>query len=417
MRDAHALEREQIVPSTTRGWRTPARGALERGAAAGIRHALLRAIATVVGARPSDTLLHPPLTLDTTRVRPAPVTQIDADDPVVAYVLAAPVATSVDHLPDNSPTVRALRTAGVRLVMPLMSQGVLVGLLNLGPRLSEEEYSADDRALLNTLSAQAAPALQVAQLVREQQGEARERERIEHELRVARLIQQTLLPRELPRLPGWHVAAHYKPARAVGGDFYDFLYFSDGRVGIVIGDVTDKGVPAALVMATTRSILRSASQGSTSPGVVLKRANDLLCPDMAPNMFVTCFYAVLDPQTGRLCFANAGHDLPYQQHDGTVTELHARGMPLGLMPDMHYEEGETVLAPGDSILLYSDGLVEAHGPRREMFGFAHLAALLANLSSSEPLIAAILAELEAFTGPGWEQEDDVTLVTIQRQRS
>src|SRR5690242_7287114 len=139
-------------------------------------------------------------------------------------------------------------------------------------------------------------------------------------MRIARLIQQTLLPKELPALPGWNVAAYYQPARAVGGDFYDFLALGDGQLGMVIGDVTDKGVPAALVMATTRSILRTAAQGETSPGHVLQQANNLLCPDIPPKMFVTCLYAILDPEPGRIRYANAGHDLPYQRHaDGSVT--------------------------------------------------------------------------------------------------
>ncbi|HKS71429.1 MAG TPA: SpoIIE family protein phosphatase, partial [Ktedonobacterales bacterium] len=248
---------------------------------------------------------------------------------------------------------------------------------------------------------------------------ARARERVEQELRIARLIQQTLLPRDLPELPGWQLSAYYQPARAVGGDFYDFLYFDDGRLGIVIGDVTDKGVPAALVMATTRSILRSAALGSDgarplSPGAVLERTNDLLHPDIPPKMFVTCLYAILDPQSGQLRYANAGHDLPFQRSGMQVCELRATGMPLGLMPGMRYEEKETALNPGDSILFYSDGLVEAHNPEREMFGFPHLADVLGSRPKDIPMIEVLLNELTLFTGPGWEQEDDVTLVTLQR---
>jgi serine phosphatase RsbU (regulator of sigma subunit)/anti-sigma regulatory factor (Ser/Thr protein kinase) len=285
--------------------------------------------------------------------------------------------------------------------------------------LSEQDYSTDDRGLLTTLATQAAPALRVAQLVQEQQAEIRARERLEQELRVARLIQQTLLPKDLPALPGWQLAAYYQPARAVGGDFYDFLSFPDGRLGLVIGDVTDKGVPAALVMATTRSILRAAAQGGGSPGQVLERTNDLLCPDIPPKMFVTCLYAILDPDSGQLRYANAGHDLPYQRHAGAsggapVTELRARGMPLGLMPHMRYEEQETVLEPGDSLLLYSDGLVEAHDPQREMFSFPRLMRLVGEHAGGKELIDFLLEQLATFVGPGWEQEDDVTLVTLQR---
>ena len=350
------------------------------------------------------------------RAQQAPV-DIAPDDPLVAYFLDTPGAVELDRLRLDSPALTALKAAGVAIAIPLVSQGELVGVLNLGPRLSQQEYSSDDRGLLNTLASQAAPAVRVAQLVRQQQLEARERERIEQELRVARLIQQTLLPKDLPAIDGWQLAAYYQPARAVGGDFYDFLPFVDGRLGIVIGDVTDKGVPAALVMATTRSILRTAAQeGEAAPGAVLARANDLLFPDIPPKMFVTCLYGILNPRTGALVYANAGHDLPHQRQEGGAVELRATGMPLGLMPGMSYEERETLLAPGDSVLFYSDGLVEAHNPQNEMFGFPKLMALMSDWTDTTPLIERMLDELAAFTGVGWEQEDDVTLVTLQRER-
>ncbi len=344
------------------------------------------------------------------------VTPLDIapNDPIVAYFLSSPGTVELDKLHLDSPALQALKAAGVKLTIPLVSQGELVGLLNLGPRLSEQDYSTDDRGLLNTLAAQAAPAVRVAQLVRERQSQARERERIEQELRVASLIQHTLLPKDLPVLPGWQLAAYYQAAREVGGDFYDFLSFEDGRLGIVIGDVTDKGIPAALLMASTRSVLRAAAQRLITPGVVLERVNDSLCPDIPPKMFVTCLYAVLDPSSGRLQYANAGHDLPYQRHRGGVSELRATGMPLGLMPGMKYEEKEVVLAPGDSVLFYSDGIVEAHNPRREMFGFPRLMKLVKEYAGKMDLKDFLLDQLVSFTGSHWEQEDDVTLVTLQR---
>jgi serine phosphatase RsbU (regulator of sigma subunit)/anti-sigma regulatory factor (Ser/Thr protein kinase) len=339
---------------------------------------------------------------------------IAPNDPIVAYFLSSPGTVELDKLHLDSPALEALKMAGVKLTIPLVSQGELVGLLNLGPRLSEQDYSTDDRGLLNTLAAQAAPAVRVAQLVRERQSQARERERIEQELRVASIIQHTLLPKDLPVLPGWQLAAYYQAAREVGGDFYDFLYFEDGRLGIVIGDVTDKGIPAALMMASTRSVLRAAAQRLIAPGVVLERVNDSLCPDTPPNMFVTCLYAVLDPSNGRLQYANAGHDLPYRRYRGGVSELRATGMPLGLMPDMKYEEKEITLAPGDRVLFYSDGIVEAHNSRREMFGFPRLMKLVGEFAGDSDLKDFLLEQLVTFTGPGWEQEDDVTLVTLQR---
>ena len=330
------------------------------------------------------------------------------------YFQTNPNLVEIDNLDSQSPAVQALRAAGTRITVPLVSQGELVGLINLGPRLSGQDYSAADRKLLSDMATQAAPAVRVGELVRQQQAEAEERGRTEQELRIARVVQQTLLPQGVPSLPEWELAVHYQPARAVGGDFYDFIELPEGELGIVIGDVTDKGTPAALVMATTRSLLRPAAQRLISPGRVLELVNDLLHPDIPPNMFVTCLYAVLDPSSGAIRYANAGHDLPYQRTTNSVVELRATGMPLGLMPRMSYEEIETTIAPGDSVLLYSDGLIEAHNPSREMFGFPRAKELVAAHPGGESLIQYLLAELADFTGEGWEQEDDVTLMTLQR---
>src|SRR5215218_6073376 len=467
---------------------------------------------------------------------------IAPDDPILAYLATVSGVVEVEQLDLDSPALRAMEDADIELVVPLVSQGELIGLLNLGPRLSQQEYSADDRKLLGDLSTQTAPAVRVARLVRQQQEaetryrtlveqtpaityvqeplesnnpkavtyvspqyetilgyppeskiideehwnrivhpedrervlaeeartdqtgepfnveyrviagdgrvvwvrdeatlvrdeegqplywlgvqydvteqkrEAQERERIEQELRIARLIQQTLLPKTLPKLSGYDIAAYYQPAREVGGDFYDLFELEDGRLGLVVGDVTDKGVPAALVMATTRTMLRVSAQRLFPPGEVLKRANEELVADIPPNMFITCLYAILDPESGRLIYANAGHDPPYLRHHGSgVEELRARGMPLGLMPGMEYEEKEITLNRGESVLFYSDGLVEAHDPHHEMFGFPRLQRLVGTHRSGESsLIDFLLSELINFTGGDWEQEDDITLVTLER---
>jgi PAS domain S-box-containing protein len=471
-----------------------------------------------------------------------PELEIAPDDPILAYLANASGVVEVEKLDLESPALRAMKESDIELVVPLVSQGELIGLLNLGPRLSQQEYSADDRKLLSDLSTQTAPALRIARLVHqqleaetryrtlveqtpaityvqepiessnpkavtyvspqyetilgyppeshmideehwlrtlhpedrervlieeartdqtgepfkveyrviagdgrvvwvrdeatlvrdeeghplywlgvqydvtEQKREAEERERIEQELRIARLIQQTLLPKTLPELSGYDVAAYYQPAREVGGDFYDFLQFEDGRLGLIVGDVTDKGVPAALVMATTRTMLRAAAQRLFSPGEVLRRANDVLVTDIPPNMFITCLYAILEPESGRLVYANAGHDPPYlRRSGGDCEELRATGMPLGLMPGMSYEEKEIVLEAGESVLFYSDGLVEAHDPEREMFGFPRLQGLVGtHRSGGSSLIGFLLTELTRFTGEEWEQEDDITLVTLER---
>ena len=359
----------------------------------------------------------------------APRLQIAPNDPIVAYLASASGVVEIDKLDLHSPALDAMKASQIKVVVPLVSQGELIGLLNLGPRLSQQEYSADDRKLLNDLATQTAPAVQVAQLVRQQQRQAQERERIEQELRVARLIQQTLLPKEVPDLEGYKLAAYYQPAREVGGDFYDFLKLDDEHLGLVVGDVTDKGVPAAIVMATTRTMLRASAQRLDSPGEVLKRVNDVIVRDIPPNMFITCLYAILNLKSGLLRYANAGHDLPYRRRrrssssksnngGGGAEELRATGMPLGLLPGMSYEEKEIVLDRGDSVLFYSDGLVEAHDPHRQMFGFPRLQGLVgAHRSDGPAMVNFLLSELARFTGEEWEQEDDITLVTLDRSET
>jgi anti-sigma regulatory factor (Ser/Thr protein kinase) len=201
----------------------------------------------------------------------------------------------------------------------------------------------------------------------------------------------------------------------VGGDFYDFIELPDGRIAIVVGDVTDKGVPAALIMARTHSILRAEASRSPSPGAVLARANELLVPEMPNRMFVTCLLVFLEPASGRIVIANAGHNLPYVRSADRVTEVRATGMPLGLLPGVTYEETKAVIEPGSTVLLYSDGIVEAHGPEREMYGFPRLREEFGTLDvPGSDVIDRVLEHLHAFTGPGWEQEDDITMVALRR---
>ncbi len=251
--------------------------------------------------------------------------------------------------------------------------------------------------------------------------ELRERERIEQELLVARRIQQAALPTAVPKLEGWHINPYYQPAREVGGDFYDFHLLSGGQLGLVVGDATGKGVPAALVMSTTCGMLQLAAQAfdSSSPGEVLRQVNEALVARVPLNMFVTCFYAILDPESGRLVYANAGHDLPYlRRRGGDCEELRATGMPLGLITGMGYEQKEITLQAGEAALLYSDGLVEAHDPKGEMFSFPRLRGLVAEHAAEErSLEEALLEELYSFVGEGWEQEDDITLLTLRRSAS
>jgi predicted ester cyclase len=289
----------------------------------------------------------------------------------------------------------------------LAPSGVRITIENIDIDRVVEGKSVEERSLSDT-----SPLWQ-----RRMEQERIERERFEQELLVARPIQQASLPREVPILEGWKISPRYQPAREVGGDFYDFHPLPEGRLGLVLGDATGKGVPAALVMSTTCGMLRLAAQAldSSSPGEVLEQVNEALLARIPSNMFVTCFYAILDPKSATLSYANAGHDLPYvRRGGGDAEELRARGMPLGLMPGMSYEEKEIELDVGEAVLFYTDGLVEAHDPKGEMFGFPRLRALVADHGEEGSLGNFLLEELYSFTREGWEQEDDITLVMLQR---
>jgi serine phosphatase RsbU (regulator of sigma subunit) len=266
----------------------------------------------------------------------------------------------------------------------------------------------------NQMAEQLIDSFNQRQVLAEQSARREERARIDQEMSSAYYIQKSLLPKEIPAPPGWQLEPFYRPASQVGGDLYDFITLPDGRIGIVIGDANGKGMPAALIMATTCAMLRAAAPGALSPGQALGQVNNLLHIHIPPMTFATCFYAILDPKGGKLCFANAGHNLPYLVHGGEVTELHASGMPLGLMPDQEYSENETSLESSDILLFYSDGLVEAHNESREMFGSPRLMSLVQRYSSTGGLIDILLKELEVFSGKDWEQEDDITLVVLRK---
>jgi len=280
--------------------------------------------------------------------------------------------------------------------------------MNLRWRRSEAD-TIRDLQIKNLALSQAYQELQQAQ------AELIEKEKLEHELELAHVIQASLLPGEIPRLPGWQLAAHWQPARAVSGDFYDFLPYPDGRLGVVIADVSGKGMPAALVMAVTVSVLRSVVGPETSPAAILERANQVLHNVTPPNMFITCLYALLDPARECLRIANAGHCLPFKVAASGVEELRPTGMPLGLWPGMHYDEIEVMLEAGSGLLLYTDGMVEAHNPQGEMFGVSRLEASLEGRRFSPQVVEELLARLADFSGEAWEQEDDVTFVVVYNE--
>jgi serine phosphatase RsbU (regulator of sigma subunit) len=306
------------------------------------------------------------------------------------------------------------------LCAPLKTEKRILGvIIMVGDQV--RQFTAGDLKLLNTIAMQTAPAIDIAHLHQM----ALEKARMERELQMAHQVQADLLPRKMPRLDGWRLAAYWQPAREVSGDFFDFIRLSNGKLILIIADVTDKGMPAALVMANTRSVLRAVSASANrkereSPGKLMALANNLLCKDMPMHMFVTCLLMIFDPKTGRICFSNAGHPLPIQRTSLSVLELCATGFPLGIFPRVTYEEREATLGYGDSLLMYSDGLIEAHDPQGDMFGTPRLHQFLERRAGSnnlqgDDLIKFLMARLADFTRPGWEQEDDVTFVTLARE--
>ena len=240
---------------------------------------------------------------------------------------------------------------------------------------------------------------------------------LQNELDVASKMQQSILPTELPSTPDYQVAASMKPARSVGGDFFDFVKLEDGRIGIAIADVSDKGVPAALFMMSSRTLLKGAAIGGSGPGQVLHEVNNVLEEDNESAMFVTVLYAEYDPVTGELAYANGGHNAPVIFHeDGSSTLLPLTdGVALGLMPGLEYRQETVTLSPSDTLVLYTDGVTEAMSPDNEEFGLERLREIFAAapLSDPEAVNTAIFQAVDDFAGDT-PQSDDITCLTLCR---
>jgi serine phosphatase RsbU (regulator of sigma subunit) len=310
-----------------------------------------------------------------------------------------------------------LRSEGFRghAVVPLVVDGHSIGVLMINtrqPRLLDE----DEVRFLSLMANQAAIAIEKARLHREEI----ERERLEQELAIGRQIQLGLLPKDCPVVPGWELAVVYQAARQVGGDFYDFpeLPGQPGRVGLVIADVADKGVPAALMMALSRAMVRTAAANGRSPSAALSLANELILKHSHTDLFVSAFYATLDIHSGRLTYANAGHNRPLwlQISSGEIQELAARGIVLGILEDIELEEREIDVAPGDVLVFHTDGVTEAMDIVGQQFGEERLQAAVAVTpnASAQEIVAAVVYAVRAFTGDA-PQSDDLTLLVVKRR--
>ncbi|MBI4859011.1 MAG: SpoIIE family protein phosphatase [Candidatus Riflebacteria bacterium] len=296
------------------------------------------------------------------------------------------------------------------LVVPLRVRDRTVGVLSVMRRPGSSPFDREDQLLLVAMANQISVALESAGLYQE----ALRKQEMARELAIAREIQMSLLPREFPVVPGLGMAAESMPAREVGGDFYDVFTSNRGHLFVVIGDVSGKGVPAALFMAMARSLFRTVGADAAGPGRVLEQANRLLCPDLKrKKMLITAQCVMYSPRDRKLTMANAGHVWPLHSAGRGFREVELAGMPLGAMTDSPYAEEELTVGPGHRLILYSDGVVECVDSHGELFGFDRLRELVDRLEPGPPprQLEALLAEVIRFKGDG-PLPDDTTAVTI-----
>lgn len=299
---------------------------------------------------------------------------------------------------------------------PLVARGRLVGAKIVGlqrERLGRTPFSSRRINILNGIAQQAATAVVNNQLYKE----SADRARMQQELDVAHTIQASFLPDGSPNIPGCSVATHWQAARQVGGDFYDFLPLSDGKWGIVIADVADKGVPAALFMALSRTILRTVAFNREDPAHVLMRSNEIIAREARSDLFVTVFYGVWDPATERFTYANAGHNPPLLlQPNGTFQALPGHGVALGVLPEIHMKSLSMPLRPGETVILYTDGVTEAINEDFDEFGLDRLqvAARTSARRSASEIVQHVTDNIRDHTGQT-AQFDDMTLIIVKRQ--
>jgi serine phosphatase RsbU (regulator of sigma subunit) len=300
---------------------------------------------------------------------------------------------------------------------PLKTQDHVLGGIVLGRALAQPVFTASDEKLLMALARQAAVAVDNARLHQA----VLEKERLEHELELARQVQASFIPRTTPNIPGWDFAAFWEPARQVSGDFYDFIDHvgaSDHAPlsGIVIADVSDKGMHAALFMTLTRSVMRAATTAHQSPADSVTQSNRLLCADSTGGMFVTLFYAQLDSAKNEMTYVNAGHNPPllYRARTQTLIELTRTGIMLGFDAAMPFEQRRAQFEQGDFIVLYTDGVTEALNARDEQFGEERLRTVIYHHCSASPaiMLQALRNELSDFVGNRL-QSDDITIVIVK----
>jgi sigma-B regulation protein RsbU (phosphoserine phosphatase) len=329
------------------------------------------------------------------------------------------VITSDARLDPRFNMSQSVRLLGLRsiLCVPLRLKERSLGAIFVDNRIQAGIFTQADLDLLNAVANSAATAIENARLYKI----AVEKARLEHELQMARQVQASLLPTDTPQFPGWEFVARWMPARQVAGDYFDFILEPDGQLGIVVADVSDKGMPAALFMALTRSIVRASLDAGLSPQERFQRVNRLICADAQSGMFVTLFYARLDAARNRLTYVNCGHNPPLyfrmgkRAGQGALSRLARTGMALGVDPEASYEERVLDLNPGDFLALYTDGVTDALNTQGQSFELDHLEqVVLENRDRSAVEISAALERaIQEFIGEA-PLFDDITLLVARR---
>ncbi len=350
------------------------------------------------------------------------LSRVPVDEGILGHCLAAGEAIHVVDVKSH-PSFRDAFTRYTddveALLAPLRHAGKDLGVLVVARKHEDGGFSANDFAVFRSAADQSSFAIGNARVHRE----AHEKRAMESELQNAREVQRTLLPQEDPVVAGFRISGTNVPARIISGDYYDYIDLGDRKFGIVIADVSGKGVPAGLLMAMCRSALRSVAPGRTSPSEVLAAVNRQLFPDIREDMFISMAYGILDESSGKLVMARAGHDpaLFFKREEGAVELLRSPGLALGVDGGAVFErvtqDQEVVLQPGDCVLLYTDGVREAVGLDDEEFGMERMsdAFKAAAPLGSEAILIRMQEELRQFTGEG-PQMDDITLVAIEKKR-
>ena len=314
---------------------------------------------------------------------------------------------------------QALDNLGAELLLPLAGRDRLLGFISLGPKRSEEPYTPSDLRLLQSVSTQAGLALEISALVHSLASEAARRERIDREIEIAREVQERLFPQQLPTLPGHSIHGACRPAQGVGGDYYDVLMLDDGSLGLAIGDVSGKGISAALLMASLRASLRGMTMdGPADLARLMNRVNRLVYESSATNRYATFFFSIYQPDDRLLRYVNAGHNPPYVLRGSEIHALEGGGPVIGLLPDAIYEECRLLLEPGDLLLAYTDGISEALNVQDQEWGEERMVAAARTKlpENASTILRHIVTEADRFAAAA-PQHDDMTLLLMKLDRA